>query len=80
MKKSMAEPRLPVLQKIIEGLSRLSLLAGAMMFLAGDKFLYEIKHIGFLASEGGGIIGGTLLMLLGAGIALLLKSPKPEQH
>jgi len=48
---------------------------GAAFFLIGGKFLYEIKHGSFLVSETIGILGGVLLMLLGAGVAIAGKSP-----
>jgi hypothetical protein len=41
-----------------------------LVFCVGDKFLYEIKHMNFLVSEAVGILGGVLLMLMGAGIAV----------
>ena len=75
----MADSRQPVQQRIIRGCSRFFLWVGAAVFLVGDKFLYEIKHANFLISEGAGILGGVLLMLLGAGIGIACKSPKPEQ-
>jgi hypothetical protein len=80
MRKSVAESDSSVVQKIIEGCSSLLLMVGAAVFLLGDKFLHEIKHVGFWASEGAGIVAGILLMLSGAGIALLGKSPKPKRH
>jgi hypothetical protein len=75
---SMADSNQPVLQKIIDGCSSLLLLAGGIVFLFGGKFFYEIKHENFLVSEVGGIAAGVLLMLLGAGIAIADKSPKPK--
>jgi hypothetical protein len=68
------------LQKIIGGFSRLLLWVGAAVFLAGDAFLYEIKHVNFFISAAIGILGGVLVMLLGAGIALANKSPRSGQH
>jgi hypothetical protein len=53
---------------------------GAAVFFLGDAYLYEIKHVNFLVSAAVGILGGSLVMLLGAGIAVACKSPKPEQH
>jgi len=53
---------------------------GAAVFFVGDAFLYEIKHVNFFVSAAIGILGGALVMLLGAGIALAGKSRKPEQH
>jgi hypothetical protein len=40
------------------------------VFLIGDAFLYEIKHVNFIVSLVVGILGGVLLMLLGGGIAM----------
>ena len=76
----MSDSKQPVLQKIIQGCSRLLLWAGAVVFLAGDAFLYEIKHVNFFVSAAIGILGGVLVMLLGAGIAVASKSPRPGQH
>jgi hypothetical protein len=77
----MANPRQqPVLQRIIRGCSRILLVVGAAVFLVGGKFFYEIKHVNFLVSETVGILGGVLLMLLGAGIAIAGKSAGPEKH
>jgi hypothetical protein len=76
----MADPKQPVLQKIIQGCSRLLLWAGAAVFLVGDAFLYEIKHVNFFVSAAIGILGGVLVMLLGAGIAVASKSPRSRQH
>jgi hypothetical protein len=76
----MADHRQPVLKKIIRGCSRLLLFVGAAVFFVGGKFLYEIKHLNFFVSEGVGILGGMLLMLLGAGIAIAGKSHKTEQN
>jgi hypothetical protein len=66
----MTDSRQPILQRIIRGCSRLLLLVGAVVFLVGGKFLYEIKHVNFLVSETIGIVGGVLLMLMGAGIEI----------
>jgi hypothetical protein len=41
---------------------------------------YEIKHVNFFVSAVVGIVGGGLVMLLGAGIAVANKSPTPGQH
>jgi hypothetical protein len=77
----MSDSKQPTQQWIIRGCSRLVLLVGAAVFLIGGKFLYEIKHVSFLASEAIGILGGVVLMLLGAGIAIRGKAPRgPEQH
>ena len=69
-----------VLSRIIEGCSRLLLWSGAAVFFIGDAFLYEIKHVNFFLSAAVGILGGGLVMLLGAGIAGASKSPTPGQH
>jgi hypothetical protein len=76
----MADSGKSTLQMIIRGCSRLLLLVGAVVFFFGDRFLREIEHVNVLASEAIGILGGVLLMVLGAGIKILDKSPKPEQH
>jgi len=76
----MAELRQPVLQRIIRGGSRLLLWAGAAVFFVGDAFLYEIKHVNFFVSAVTGILGGVLVMLLGAGIAVASKSSRSEQN
>ena len=75
----MADSNQPTLKKIIQGCSRLLLWVGAAVFLIGGKFLSEIKHVNFLASEVSGLLVGVLLMLLGAGISIAGKSPKPKQ-
>jgi hypothetical protein len=74
---TMTDSRQPVLQKIIRGCSRLLLWVGVAVFLFGDAFLYEIKHVNFFVSAAIGILGGVLVMLLGAGITVASKSPKP---
>jgi hypothetical protein len=74
----LADSTQPILQKIIDGCSSLLLLVGAVVFFVGDKFLHQIKHVNFVVSEVGGIAAGVLLMLLGAGIAIMGKSPKPK--
>jgi len=76
----MTDSRQPVLERMIRGCSRLLLWVGAALFLFGDAFLYEIKHVNFFVSAAIGILGGALVMLLGAGIAVASKSPKPGQH
>ena len=76
----MTDSRQPVLQRMIQGCSRLLLWAGAVVFLFGDAFLYEIKHVNFFVSAAIGIPGGVLVMLLGAGIAVVSKSPRLGQH
>ena len=50
-----------------------------MVFLFGDAFLYEIKHMNFFVSTVIGIGGGVLLMLLGWAIATASKSSKTER-
>ena len=70
----------PVLQKMIRGCSRLLLWVGAVVFFVGDAFLYEIKHVNFYVSAATGILVGVLVMLLGAGIAVAGKPPRPGQH
>jgi hypothetical protein len=76
----MADSREPVQKRVIRGCSRLVLFAGGAVFLLGGKFLYEIRHLSFFVSEAVGIVGGVLLMLLGAGLTIAAKSSKPEQH
>jgi len=76
----MTDPNPPVLQKIIQASSRLLLWAGAVVFLVGDAFLYEIKHVKFFASAAIGILGGVLVMLLGAVIGVASKSPRLGHH
>ena len=70
----------PVLQRIVQGCSRLLLWVGAAVFLAGDAFLYEIKHVNFFVSAAIGILGGVVVMVLGAGIGIASKSPRWGQH
>lgn len=76
----MTDTREAVLQKMIRGCSRLLLWVGALVFLFGDAFLYEIKHVNFFVSVATGILGGVLVMLLGAGIGVASKTLKPRQH
>ena len=76
----MVESRQPVLQRIIQGCSSVLLIMGAAIFLLGGKFLYEIKHVSFLAAESVGIAGGIFLMLLGGGMMLSLKSSDPTSR
>ncbi len=75
----MQKPSESKLFKVIRGCSRLLLWAGAAVFLIGGKFLYEIKHVQFVNAEAVGMLGGMLLMLLGAGIGMVGKSSSPEQ-
>ena len=76
----MSDSREPVLQRMIRGCSRLLLWVGAVVFLFGDAFLYEIKHVNFFVSAAIGILGGILVMFLGAGIAYASKSSILGQH
>ena len=76
----MTDSQQPVLQRIIRGCSRLLLWVGAAIFFVGDAYLYEIKHVNFFVSAAIGILGGSLVMLLAAGIAVACKSAKPERH
>lgn len=76
---SMTDPREPVLQRVIRGCSRLLLWVGALVFLFGDAFLYEIKHVNFFVSVAVGIFGGVSVMMLGAGIGVASKTLKPRQ-
>lgn len=76
----MADSRQPILQRILQGCSSLLLWVGAVVFLVGGKFLYEVKHTDFLVAEGIGILGGVLLMLLGAGIVVAGKPPGRKEH
>lgn len=46
----------------------------------GDAFLYEIKHVNFFVSAAIGILGGVIVMVLGAGIGIASKSPRWGQH
>ncbi len=55
----------PMRYRIVRGCSRLLGWGGAGVFLLGGKFLYEIRHHSFGASEAIGMLGGMLLMLLG---------------
>lgn len=76
----MTDSRESVLHRMIQGCSRLLLWAGVVVFLFGDAFLYEIKHVNFFVSAAIGILGGALVMLLGAGIGLMGKTSKSGQH
>jgi hypothetical protein len=76
----MSDSRKPVLQRMIRGCSRLLLWVGAVVFLFGDAFLYEIKHVNFFVSAAIGILGGVIVMVLGAGIGIASKSPRLGQH
>jgi len=76
----MTDRRQPTLQIMVRGCSRLLLWAGAAVFLFGEPFLHQIGHVNLIVSAAIGIPGGILVMLLGAGIAVASKSPKPEQN
>jgi hypothetical protein len=76
----MTDSQQPTLRRIILGCSRLVLWVGAAIFLLGDAYLYEIKHLNFFVSAAVGILGGSLVMLLGAGSAVACKSAKHERH
>jgi hypothetical protein len=76
----MTNSRRLFLQRVIRGCSRLLLWVGVTVFFFGDKFLYEIKHVNFFVSAAIGILGGVLVMLLGAGIGVASKSTKMGQH
>ena len=76
----MTNSQQPVLQRIIQRCSRLLLWTGAAFFLVGDAFLYEIKHVNFFVSAAVGILGGVLVMLLGAGIGVASKSLRLGRH
>jgi hypothetical protein len=75
----MQEPSGSKLTKIIWGCSRLLLWVGAAVFLIGGKFLYEIRHVNFVNAEAEGLVGGMLLMLLGAGIGMTGKASTPKR-
>jgi hypothetical protein len=79
-RQSVSNFKRPVLQTIVQGCSRLLLWVGAAVFLAGDAFLYEIKHVNFFVSAAIGILGGLVVMVLGAGIGIASKSPRWGQH
>jgi hypothetical protein len=76
----MTDPKQPIRQRIIQMCSRLLLWAGAVVFLVGDAFLYEIRHVNFFVSAAVGILGGVLVMLLGAGILVASRSPRLGRH
>lgn len=48
--------------------------------MVGDAFLYEIRHVNFFVSAAIGILGGLLVMVLGAGIGIASKSPRWGHH
>ena len=68
-----------VRQNVIRACSRVLLWGGAAVFLIGGKFLYEIRHVSFAVSETVGIVGGVLLMLIGAGIGIAGKPPRVNE-
>ena len=72
----MENPEPSIGQTIIRVCSRCLLWVGAAIFLIGGKVLYEVKHMSFAVSETIGILGGILLMLVGAGIAIAGKPPR----
>lgn len=76
----MADSAQPVLKRIIRGCSRVLLWAGAVVFLIGDAFLYEIKHVDFSVSLAVGVLSGLLLMLVGYGIGMAGKPRRSGQH
>lgn len=76
----MTDSRESILQRMIRGCSRLLLWVGVLVFLFGDAFLYEIKHVNFLVSAATGILGKLLVMLLVAGIGVAGKTLKPGQR
>jgi membrane-bound ClpP family serine protease len=49
--------------------SRILGLTGAAVFLIGGAFLYEIDHLNFLVSEAWCMVGGVVLIILGAVVA-----------
>ena len=57
-------------QLIAKGFSRMLIFTGAAVFLLGDRFLREIEHWSFFASEAAGILTGVALMLFGVMWAL----------
>lgn len=76
----MIDFRQPICQRLIRVLSRLLLWVGAAVFVAGDAYLFEIRHVNFFASVALGIGGGILVMLLGAAIAVANESSKLGQR
>lgn len=76
----MTDRQQPNLQRMVRGCSRLLLWAGAAVLLFGEPFLHQIGQVNLFVSALIGIPGGILVMLLGAGIAVASKSPKPEQN
>lgn len=70
----MDNSRQGALQKLINGFSRVLMIVGGIVFLAGDNFLRRSQHTDFFTSEAYGIFGGLFLIMLGAGIGLLGKS------
>jgi len=76
----MADSRQPVLQRIIQACSRLLLWVGAAVFLVGDAFLYEIKHVNFFVSAAIGILGGVLVIAAGCRNRGREQISRPRQH
>lgn len=66
-------------QTIIRVCSKILLWVGAAIFLICGKFLYEIKHVSFAVSETICILGGVLVMLVGAGLGIAGKSPRVNE-
>lgn len=64
-------------QRIIRRCASLLQLVGALTFLFGDAFLFEIKHVNFFLSMLIGILGGVLLVFLGTGLKIVSRS-RPE--
>jgi hypothetical protein len=67
----------PVLKRLLGGISKVVLFIGAAVFLIGDKFLYEIRHVDFFTAEAVGISCGVLLMILGAAMGPTRKQELP---
>ena len=62
--------------RIVNAFSQFIKWAGAVVFLFGGKFLYEIRHKDFLTSEVLGILIGIFLVAIGAGISYTQKSAR----
>ena len=76
----MTDSQQPVLQRIIRGCSRLLLWVGAAIFSSETRTFMRSSDVNFLVSAAVGILGGSLVMLLAAEIAVACKSAKPERH
>lgn len=72
----MARPR----QSVLQTCSRVLLWLEAAIFLLGEAFLYEIRHVNLFVSAAIGILGGLLVILLGAAIGIAGESGHSEQH